>query len=110
MTIGMVDDVARHALPDRHVHRVDDELGLEVVTHSPSDNPAAEGIEVDRQIQEARPGRHMGSLIDRPRSVSLSRVSATCKVLFEVIPCGASSRHPRRRNPECEVRDAIARM
>jgi hypothetical protein len=40
----------------------------------------------------------------------LSRISATCKVLFEVIPSGASSRHPRRRNPECEVRDAIARM
>lgn len=54
--IGMVDDVTRLALPDRHVHRVDDELGLEVVTHCPSDNPAAEGIKDDRQIQEASPG------------------------------------------------------
>lgn len=40
-----------------------------------------------------------GSLIDHLRSLILSRVPATCKVLFEVIPIGASSRHPRRRHP-----------
>ena len=57
-----MDDTPRLALPDRHVHRVDDELGLEVVSHRPSDDPAAEGVQDDRQIQESGPSRHIGDV------------------------------------------------
>lgn len=51
--IAAVNDVPGPALSDRHVHRIDDQLSLEVVPHGPPDDPAAEGIEDDGQIQEA---------------------------------------------------------
>jgi hypothetical protein len=81
----MVNDGARSPLPDRHIHRVDDELRLEIVPHRPTDDPPREGIEHDGQVDEARPGRDICSLIDPLRSVSLSSVSAACKVLSEVV-------------------------
>jgi hypothetical protein len=51
-------------------------------------------------------GLDVSSLIDPPRSLILSLMSTTCKVLFEVIRFGASSRHPRRGCPEGDIRDA----
>lgn len=85
--------------------------GTHCGTQPPGPDVAREVVEHGREVVPASASDlEVGSLIDHRRSVSLSRVSATCKVLFEVVPFGASSRHPRRRNPECEVRDAVARM
>ena len=53
----MVNDALRFALRDRHVHRVDDKLRLEIMPHCPADDPSREGIEHDGQVDEARPGR-----------------------------------------------------
>lgn len=61
---------------------------------------------LQHQMREPFVRFNVGSLIDHLRSLILSRVSATCKVLFEVIPFGASSRHPRRQRPEGDIRDA----
>tara|TARA_R110002110_G_scaffold9321_4_gene45976 strand:- start:6707 stop:7249 length:543 start_codon:yes stop_codon:yes gene_type:complete len=104
--VAMMDDAIGFARRDRHVHRIEHQLRSLPSAHGSADHTAAEGIQHDRQIEKACPGRHEGSLIDHLRSLILSRVSATCKVLFEVIPFGASSRHPRRRRPEGDIRDA----
>jgi hypothetical protein len=103
------DAAARPACPspDRHHQSVGDQLRRHGCTHRPADHAPREQIDDRRYIKPALGCPDIGSLIDYLRSVSLSRISATCKVLFEVIPSGASSRHPRRRNPECEVRDAL---
>ena len=70
----------------------------------------ADAVDGSIEIHPLATDLDVGSLIDRQRSVSLSLISATCKVLFEVIPFGASSRHPRRRLPKGLIRDALARM
>jgi len=77
-----------------------------VFAHGPANDTATECVKHHGQIQKTPSHRQVGSLIDHSRSLILSRVSATCKVLFEVIPIGASSRHPRRRRPEGDIRDA----
>jgi len=42
---------------ERHVQRAEDELGPEVVGHRPADDPAAAGVQDDRQIEPPLPGR-----------------------------------------------------
>ena len=45
--IGVMDDVARPALAERHVEGVEDELAAEVLGHRPADNAAAERVQHD---------------------------------------------------------------
>ena len=52
-----MDHLGRPALADRHVQRVEDQLGPEMRRHRPADHPAAPGVEDDGEVQEAGPGR-----------------------------------------------------
>jgi hypothetical protein len=94
------------APPDSHQQGLQGQIGICAALHGPPNNAPGKQIDDNCEIQEALVGADVGSLIDHLRSLILSRVSATCKVLFEVIPFGASSRHPRRRRPEGDIRDA----
>ena len=51
-------------LADRHLERVQHELGAQMVGHRPADDPAAPGIEHDGEVEEARGGRHEGDVGD----------------------------------------------
>lgn len=53
----MVNDIAKIALTDRHVHVIDEHLGLRILTHGPPRNPSCESIKDDGQRREACPGR-----------------------------------------------------
>ena len=53
--IRMVDHAARPPLPERHVEGVEHHLHVQGGRHRPADDPAAERIEHDRQIEEAAP-------------------------------------------------------
>jgi hypothetical protein len=60
--VGMVDDVRRPSLGERHIERLEDELGGEVRGHGPADDAAAPRVEDDGQGQEAGPGRDLGDV------------------------------------------------
>ena len=49
----MVDHAARPPLPERHVEGVEHDLSVQGDRHRPADDPAAECIEHDRQIEKA---------------------------------------------------------
>jgi hypothetical protein len=50
------------AVGDRHVQGVQDELRGQVIAHAPADHAAAEAVQHHREVEEARPGRDVGSL------------------------------------------------
>jgi hypothetical protein len=58
-------------VPDRHLQRVDDQFGAQVVGHCPTDDAAAEAVDDDRQIEPALGGGVLGDVGDvepvRPR-------------------------------------------
>ena len=62
--IGMVDHVRRAALGERHVERVEDEVGAQVRRHRPADDATAPRVEDDGQVQEAGPGRDVRDVGD----------------------------------------------
>lgn len=99
-------DLGRTELVDRLGQRFDAEVSLKRVLYPPGQHLPGIPVHGGDEIKEATAHGKVVSLIDHLRSLILSRVSATCKVLFEVIPFGASSRHPRRRRPEGDIRDA----
>src|SRR3954462_12234517 len=49
----MVDHVARPPLADRHLERVEHQLGAQVVRHGPPHDTTAPGVEHDREIEKA---------------------------------------------------------
>src|SRR6202022_2278819 len=51
--VAVVDDIARLALTDRHLQCRPHELGPQMRLHRPADDPTAERIEHDSEIQEA---------------------------------------------------------
>ena len=63
----MDEALARSAHADGHVERVEDELGAQVPGHRPTHDPAAEGIEHDREVEEALPRREVGDVGDPER-------------------------------------------
>ena len=50
--IGMMDDPFGTALCDRHVQRLEHQLGAEMVGHGPAHHLAAEHVEHDGQVHE----------------------------------------------------------
>jgi hypothetical protein len=50
------------ALPDRHLERLDDELGAHLLGHRPADAAATERIDDDSQVELALPGRDLGQI------------------------------------------------
>ena len=56
--------IARLALTDRHLQCRQDQLGAQVRLHRPADDPTAERIEHDSEIQEAGSRRDIGDVGD----------------------------------------------
>ena len=54
-----MDDLFGTALSDRHVERVEHQLGTKMMSHGPPHYLAAEHVEHDSQVHEPRPGRHV---------------------------------------------------
>ena len=54
-------------------HLIEDELGLEIVAHDPTDDPATEGVDDDRQMQESYLGRDIGD-VGEPEHVRAVRI------------------------------------
>jgi hypothetical protein len=50
------------ALGDRHVERVQHQLGAQVVGHRPADDPAGEAVQHDREIEPAVAGALLGDV------------------------------------------------
>ena len=93
--VGMVDDAARLALRDRHVQRLDDDVGLEAGGHRPADDATAPDIEHDGEVEEAGPGRHVGDV----RDPELVRARGGEVALDQVVgraTCGIANRRERR--------------
>ena len=53
---------AGRAPSQRHVQRLEHELGPEMVRHRPAHDPATERVEHHRQVQEPGPGRDVGRI------------------------------------------------
>ena len=66
--VGVMDDRGGASLSHRHVQRVEDQFGAQMVGHRPPHHPAAEHIEYDGQVQESRRGRDVGD-VGHPQSV-----------------------------------------
>src|SRR5271169_3653935 len=62
--VAMVDDFLRPTLANRHRHRVQHQLGAQVVCHRPADDLAAPGVEHDGQIEKSCCCRHIGDIGD----------------------------------------------
>ncbi len=56
--------IGRPSLTDRHVERLQDELGAKMIGHGPAHDATAEGIQHDGQVDEAGRGRHEGDVGD----------------------------------------------
>src|SRR5690348_4128719 len=65
-----MDDTARSTRQERHVERVEYHLRVQCQRHRPADDTAAEGIEHDRQIEEAGPRRDIRD-VGNPELVGL---------------------------------------
>ena len=62
--VGVMDDRGGASLSHRHVQRVEDQFGAQMVGHRPPHHPAAEHIEYNGQIQESRRSRDVGDISD----------------------------------------------
>ena len=96
-----MDDRGGASLSHRHVQRVEDQFGAQMVGHRPPHHPAAEHIEYDGQIQESRRSRDVGDISD-PQPVRGLGLEATLDQVrrgagLEVTTCGArplATTHP----------------
>ena len=50
-----MDDGFRLSLPERHIQRLEHQLGAQMGRHRPANDAAAPGVHNDREIQEAGP-------------------------------------------------------
>jgi len=70
--VGVVDQSsARSSIPQRHLQRIEHQLGSEVAGHAPADHPPAPGVDDDRQVQEPLPGRQVGD-VGAPQRIRLA--------------------------------------
>ena len=63
----------RSSSPEGHLHRIDHELGSDVIGDRPTHHPPAPGVENDRQIDLAFRSRVLGD-VHHPQPVPLGRV------------------------------------
>ena len=70
--VGVMNDFLGAALPDRHVHRLQDECGAQMIRHRPANHTATEHVDNDGQIQETRPCGHVGD-VGHPEFVRMLR-------------------------------------
>ena len=79
--IRMVDHAVRPSLPERHVEGIEHHLRVQGGRHRPADDPAAEGIEHDRQIEEAGPCRNIRD-ISHPQHIGPIRCGGDLEIPF----------------------------
>jgi len=60
----VVNDAGRLTAEDRHVERIENELGTQMRRHRPADDTPAEHVQDDREKEKARPRRHIGYVSD----------------------------------------------
>lgn len=84
----------------RHLERVEDELGAQMVGHRPADDQPGEQVLDVREIQEPFPGRDVGD-VRRPRLVRVGRA----KVALEQVGSDPDARQPDRRAPALACRN-----
>jgi len=58
----MMDHPGGPPLRQRHVQCFEHQLGAQMSLHRPAHDPAAEGVQHYREIQEASPGRNVGDV------------------------------------------------
>ena len=85
--LGVMDDRGGASLSHRHVQRVEDQFGAQMVGHRPPHHPAAEHIEYDGQIQESRRSRDVGDIRD-PQPVRGLGLEATLDEVRRGAPGG----------------------
>jgi len=74
--IRVVDYAVRPPLPERHLKGIEHELRVQGGRHRPADNPTAERIQHNRQVEEAGPGRNVRD-ISHPRQIGPIRSEVT---------------------------------
>jgi hypothetical protein len=75
--VSVVDQTRRRStLTDRHVERVQDQLGAQVLSHGPAHNSQGEGVQDHREIQPALAGALLGDIGD-PEPVGAGRLEVT---------------------------------
>src|ERR1700722_5145059 len=62
--VGVVNDAGRIAPVNRHIQRIEYELGAQVIRHGPANDAAAARIQHDGDVQESRPGRNIRDICD----------------------------------------------
>src|ERR1019366_3106596 len=70
--VGVMDDVAGTALPQRKIERLEHQLSAQMGLHRPAHDLAAEHIEHHRKIEEPGPGRNV-SYVGHPQAIGLRR-------------------------------------
>ena len=113
--VRVVDHTGRPPLSQRHVERVQHELGAQVVRHRPADDPSAPRIDHHRQIQEPRPRRHVRDVRHpelvgtRCSEVALNEVRGRTRVAIPSRrPRSPSTRDPLDPGSAHESRDPLA--
>ena len=71
-----MDYAVRPPLPERHLKGIEHELRVQGGRHRPADNPTAERIEHNRQVEEAGPGRNVRD-ISHPQQIGPIRSEVT---------------------------------
>ena len=85
--VGMMNDILRSPLPESHLERIENDLGFQVVGHRPSDYRTVKGIEDDRQVKKAGPGRHVCNIRNpqfirgRNRKVPVDQIGRRASIL-----------------------------
>src|SRR5215472_13192656 len=62
--VGVMNHAISAPLPERHVERLEHQLGAQRGLHRPAHDPAAENVEHHGQIEEAGPGWNVGYICD----------------------------------------------
>ena len=57
-----MDHVAGPALCNGHLQSVQNQLRTQMIGHGPADDPAAESVKHDAEVEEARTSRHVGDI------------------------------------------------
>ena len=113
--VRVVDHTGRPPLSQRHVERVQYELGAQMIRHRPADDPSTPRIDHHRQIQEPGPCRHVRDVrhpqlvSTRCSEVTLDEIRGRTRVaILSRRPRSPSTRDPLDPGSAHESRDPLA--
>ena len=92
--VGVVDDRSATSLSERHIQRVEDQLGAQGMSHRPAHHPAAEHVEHDGQGHESCGARDVGD-IGHPPPVRRISLEATLDQVRRRAGLGGTTRGAR---------------